>query len=309
VNHTIRLAAAALATGVLVAACGSSGSTPAPTGAAPTGAAGSPAAPASVMSLPVANCTTGSITSGGSTAMQPVVEAAKESFEAGCAGSSIDVQGGGSGTGLSQVSAGAFQIGNSDVDAYSKLATPDAAALVDHQVLKQGWIMVANTGVTGITNLTTQQATDIWTGKITNWKDITGGPDLPIVLIIRPQGSGTRATFQKIVLGGATEAQGQALTEDSNGAVTTAVSSTPGATSVVGFAYYQQNKSQLVGFQLDGVDATVANMTNGTYKLSAVGHMYTKGDPSGLTKSFLDFMVSSGVQQQLLPSLYYAPIQ
>ena len=121
--------------------------------------------------------------------------------------------------------------------AESKLATPDANALVDHMVAKQGWIMVANKDVTGVTNLTTAQAVAIWTGKTTNWKDV-GGPDLPIVLILRPTRSGTRATFKQIVLGGATEATGQALTEDSNGAVTTAVQNTPGSISVIGFAYY-----------------------------------------------------------------------
>jgi phosphate transport system substrate-binding protein len=128
------------------------------------------------------------------------------------------------------------------------------------------------------------------------------------VLILRPQSSGTRATFKQIVLGGATEASGQALTEDSNGAVTTAVEGTPGSTSVIGFAYYQQNKSGLVGLQLDGVDATVANMTNGTYKLQAVGHMYTKGQPTGLTAAFLAYMLGPDVQGTLIPSLFYAPV-
>jgi len=316
VSNPFRVTGAVLALGVLVAACGGSGSTPAPTKAPATGAAATPAAPssaagspaASAMNLPVADCQSGSIIAGGSTAMQPVVESAAESYTAGCAGGTVTVQGGGSGTGLTQVSAGAFQIGNSDVDAFSKLATPDASALVDHQVLKQGWIMVANTDVTGVPSLTSQQATDIWTGKTLNWKDV-GGPDLPIVLIIRPESSGTRATFKKIVLGGATEASGQALTEDSNGAVTQAVTSTPGATSVIGFPYYQQAKSTLTGFQLDGVDATTANMANGTYKLQAVGHMYTKGEATGLTKSFIDFMLSDGVQNTLLPSLFYAPVQ
>jgi phosphate transport system substrate-binding protein len=260
------------------------------------------------MTLAVSDCQQGNVIAGGSTAMQPVVEAAKESYEASCAGSAIDVQGGGSGTGLTQVSAGAFQIGNSDVDAFSKLASPDAGALVDHQVLKQGWVMVTNTDVAAVTNLTTQQATDIWTGKTTNWKDV-GGPDEAIVLIIRPESSGTRATFKKIVLGGATEATGQALTEDSNGAVTQAVTSTPGATSVIGFPYFQQNNATLNGLQLDGVDATVENMTSGSYKLQAVGHMYTKGEATGLTKSFIDFFMGDGVQKQLLPSLFYAPVQ
>ena len=316
-NKPLHLLSVAIATGILVAACGGTGATTPPSSVAipsvaipsvaipSVPAAGSPAA--SAMSLPVAECVAGSITSGGSTAMQPVVEAARDSYQAGCAGASVDVQGGGSGTGLTQVAAGAFQIGNSDVDAFTKLATPDAAALSDHQVLKQGWIMVTSTDVTGVTGLTTAQATQIWTGAITNWKDV-GGPDEPIVLIIRPASSGTRAVFKSIVLGGATEANGQALTEDSNGAVTAAVTATPGSTSVIGFAYYQANKAQLNGLQLDGVDATVANMTAGTYKLSAFGHMYTKGDATGLTKAFIDFMLSDGVQQQLLPSLFYAPI-
>jgi hypothetical protein len=112
--------------------------------------------------------------------------------------------------------------------------------------------------VTGVTNLTTQQNIDIWTGKDTNWNQV-GGPDLPIVLIFRPASSGTRATFKKLVLGGATEATGgQTLTEDSNGAVTTAVTKTNGAVSVIGFAYYNDpaNKPLLNGLQLDGVDAT-----------------------------------------------------
>ena len=61
---------------------------------------------------------------------------------------------------------------------------------------------------------------------------------------------------------------------------------TPGSTSVLGLAYYEGNKNGLVGTQLDGVDATIDNLKNGTYKLQAFGHMYTKGDPTGLTKTF-----------------------
>ena len=84
----------------------------------------------------------------------------------------INVQGGGSGTGLTQVAPGAVNIGNSDVTAEEKLKPDQSSTLVNHIVLKQGWVMVVNASVTGITNLTTQQASDIWTGKITNWKDV-----------------------------------------------------------------------------------------------------------------------------------------
>jgi phosphate transport system substrate-binding protein len=239
--------------------------------------------------------------------MQPVVEAAAKIYAAQCSGATVNVQGGGSGTGLTQVFQGAANIGDSDVTAESKLQADQASQLVDHVVLKQGWLMVTNSSVTGVTNLTTQQAQDIWTGKITNWKDV-GGPDQAIVLILRPASSGTRATFKKIVLNGMDEASGQALTEDSNGAVTTAVKATPGSTSVIGFAYYQSNKADLNGLSLDGVAPTLANMADGSYKLAADGHMYTKGDPTGLSKAFIDFMLSPYVQQALLPTLFYAPV-
>ena len=291
-----RFGALAVAASMAIAACGTA-ATPAP--------AASAAAPSG--SFAPTSCATGTITAAGSTALQPLVDAAGKIYTAACPGSTITVNGGGSGTGLTQVAAGSIDIGDSDVTAASKLATPDAAALVDHLVAKQGWIVVANTGVTGVTNLTTAQNVAIWTGQVTNWSAV-GGPNLPIVLILRPTSSGTRATFKQIVLGGATEANGQALTEDSNGAVTTAVQATPGSISVIGFAYYETAKSGLVGFQLDGVDATVANMASGVYKLNAVGHMYTKGEATGLAKSFLDYMVSPAVQQGVIPANFYAPV-
>ncbi len=326
-TRSIRIAGVlAIIAALLLAACSSSATTSptaAPSASTPATAAASvlpatsePSAAASMSasSAPAASggtggveCATGSITALGSTALQPLVDAAAKQYQAACPGATVNVQGGGSGTGLTQVLGGGAQIGDSDIFATDKLSASDAGQLVDHKVVKQGWIMVVNKDVTGVTNLTTQQAKDIWTGKTTNWKDV-GGPDEPIVLIIRPASSGTRATFKKIVLGGADEAAGQALTEDSNGAVTTAVTQTPGSTSVIGFAYYQQNKSQLTGLQLDGVDASVDNMANGTYALSAFGHMYTKGEPDGLTKAFLDYMESDAVQKSLVPSLFYAPV-
>jgi phosphate transport system substrate-binding protein len=252
-------------------------------------------------------CESGSITAGGSTALQPLIEQAADAYQTACPGATVQVQGGGSGTGLNQVSAGAFQIGDSDVKAEEKLDATGAAELVDHVVVKQGWIMVVNKDVTGVTNLSTDQAKKVWTGEVTNWKEV-GGNDQKIVLIIRPASSGTRATFKKIVLGGANEAAGAAVQEDSNGAVTTAVESTPGATSVIGFAYYQDNKDKLTGLQLDGVAASLDNMVNGTYKLSADGHMYTKGAATGLTKAFIDYILSPDVQNGLVKQLNYAPV-
>jgi len=314
VNGTRRFGALALAATMFVAACTSASATPTTAPATQTTAPATQTAAASVgpaaTPAPTVNCVAGSITVSGSTAMQPLVDAAAKKYAQACPGATIAVQGGGSGTGLSQVASGAVQIGNSDVTAESKLATPDAAKLVDHIVTKQGFIVVTNKDVT-VTNLTTQQQIDIWTGVTKNWKEV-GGPDEPIVLIVRPASSGTRATFKKIVLGGKAEATGaQTLTEDSNGAVSTAVSKTKGSISVIAFAYYNDpaNKPNLNGLQLDGVEATVANMANGTYKIVSDGHMYTNGQPTGLTAAFLEYMMGPDVQGTLIPSLFYAPVK
>ncbi len=303
-KHAIGLSLAAM---VAFAGC-SSGATASPAASPGASTATSPSASAALSATGSGvACVSGSIVAGGSTALQPLVDAAAKAYVAECPGATVNVQGGGSGTGLSQVTAGNFQIGDSDIAAEEKLEPADATALVDHKVVKQGWVMVVNKDVTGVTNLTTQQAQDIWTGRITDWKGV-GGPDKPIVLVLRPASSGTRATFKAIVLGGRNEASGQALTEDSNGAVVKAVGATPGSTSVIGFAYYRQNKDTVVGLQLDGVDASVDAMVAGSYRLSAFGHMYTKGQPDGLTKAFLDFMYSDRVQKTIEPGLFFAPV-
>jgi len=310
-----RMAALAFAASFVFAACGSGSGTASPaasSAASASAAASSGTAPSG--SAPAA-CVDGSITASGSTALQPLIDAAGKAYVANCPKSTISIQGGGSGTGLTQVSQGAVQLGNSDVTAESKLKPDEASALVDHIVAKQGWVMVVNSGVTGVTTLTTQQMQDIWScpagqaaPKITNWKQV-GGPDLPIVLVLRPASSGTRATFKKLVLNGVDECAGQALTEDSNGAVTTAIGQTAGATSVIGFAYFAANSTKVTAVGIDGVQGSVDNMANKTYKLQADGHVYSKGQPDGLAKSFLDYLLSDYVQHTLIPSLNYAPIK
>ncbi len=149
--------------------------------------------------------------------------------------------------------------------------------------------------------MTGDQVISIWTGKVTNWKDV-GGNDLKITIINRPASSGTRATFKKYALKGASEAQGLALTEDSTGAVAKAINDTPGAVGYLGLAYFLTNKD-LKQIKFNGKDAVAANFSDDSYPIWSYGHMYTKGEATGLAKAFIDYILSDDIQTTLVPQL------
>ncbi|HHW03992.1 MAG TPA: phosphate ABC transporter substrate-binding protein [Thermoanaerobacterales bacterium] len=243
----------------------------------------------------------GSITAAGSSALLPLVEEAASQFMSNNPNAKINVQAGGSGTGLKLVSEGSVDIGNSDIFAEEKLDADRAKELVDHKVCVVGFAIVVNPDV-NVDNLTKQQLIDIFTGKITNWKEV-GGNDQKVVILNRPTSSGTRATFKKYALDGKEEAQGIALTEESSGAIKKAIADTPGSISYLALSYVDGSVKAL---KLDDVEPTVENITTGKYPIWSYEHMYTKGEPTGLTKAFLDYMMSDEVKP-LIKELGYIP--
>lgn len=240
------------------------------------------------------------ITSVGSTALQPLVEKVAEIYMTDNPNYTITVQGGGSGTGLTQVSTGAVDIGNSDVYAEEKDGI-DASKIEDHKIAVVGVAPVVNKDV-GVKNITSEQLKDIFTGKVTNWKEV-GGKDQKIELINRAAGSGTRATFEKWGIGGAEAAKGQE--QDSSGTVRKIVSETPGAISYLAFSYIDDS---ILGLSIDDVEPKDEKVLDNSWKIWAYEHMYTQKDASKDVLAFLDYMKSDDVQKNVVNELGYIAI-
>ncbi|WP_125573280.1 phosphate ABC transporter substrate-binding protein PstS family protein [Levilactobacillus huananensis] len=238
-----------------------------------------------------------SITAVGSTALQPLVEAAGEQYTGEHLGTFINVQGGGTGTGLSQIQEGAVQIGNSDLFAGEQKGIK-SAALIDHRVAVVGITPIINPKI-GLKNLTTQQLIQVFTGQVTNWREL-GGANVPVVLINRAQGSGTRATFEQFGL--TNHRSKTAQEQDSSGMVRQIVATTPGAISYVAFSYVNSTVRSL---SLNGVRPTEDNVKTNRWRIWSYEHLYTKGQPRGLTQRFIQYVQSPAIQKTLVRQLGY----
>ena len=271
----------ALAITLVISACGSSTS----------GSTNSGSSTPAALTPGTFTCVPGSITASGSTALAPLVKAVAQSYESKCSGATITVNLGGSKTGLQQVQSGAVDIGNSDVPADPATQSD----LVDHQVAVVIFAMIVNKD-TKVTNLTTQQIQGIFSGTTTNW-DQVGGPNLPIIVVSRPASSGTRATFQKFILGGPEKVTGpESLTTDSTGTVITNVSQNAGAIGYASTGPAVKNGTVTLT-SIDGNTPTPDNVKTNTYKFWNIEHMYTKGQPTGLSQAFIYYMTSPDAEQ------------
>ncbi len=243
----------------------------------------------------------GTLSISGSSAMQPLVAAAAEEFMAENPKVDIQVNAGGSGTGLSQVAEGSVQIGNSDVFAEEKEGIP-ADQIVDHKIAVVGMTAAVNPKV-GIKDIKKADIIKVFTGKITNWKEL-GGADQKIVLVNRPDSSGTRAIFNKFALDGATPAEG--ITEDSSNTVKKIINETDGAIGYLAFSYFTDET--VTPLAIDGVEPTAENVQTGKFPVWAYQHSYTKGEATDLAKTFLDYMMSNDIQNTLLQEQGYLPV-
>ncbi len=244
----------------------------------------------------------GSITAVGATALQPLCEAAAELFMEENPGVQITVQGGGSGTGITQIVQGAVQVGNSDVFAEEKVENPsDVEKITDNRVCVVGMGPVVNADVQ-LDDISLEDLARIFKGEVTNWSEV-GGNDASIVVINRQAGSGTRAVFEAAVLGGEESATFQE--QDSSGTVVQMVSQTPGAISYLAFSYFSDDIKAL---SVGGVAPEPANVEDNSWVIWAYEHMYTAADPDEATQAFIDFMMGDEVQGSLVEENGYIPV-
>ncbi len=242
----------------------------------------------------------------GSTALQPLVTDAAKLFMQQHPQVHIDVQGGGSLAGLDAVTstdpAKQADIGDSDV--YADPADYPNPNLTDHLVCVVPFAVVVSPDIP-ISSLKRSDIAGIFSnGTIKNW-DQLGGPDLPVIPIVRTLKSGTRATFRRYVLGGLDDNSPRAPI-DSSQDVLKAVATTPGAISYLALSVADASVRVI---DIDGIAPMLKNITSSTYPFWSFEHMYTLGeeDSNALLGSFLDFMQSSTVQS-LAQQEHYIPI-
>jgi len=230
----------------------------------------------------------GSITVAGSTSVQPFAEMVAELYMKENPKIRINVQGGGSSAGIQAVKNGACAIGTS-----SRNLKPDELDLQTTLIAKDGIVIIVNRR-NPVTGLTIDQIQEIFIGRIKNWSEI-GGNNKPITAITREEGSGTRSSFQELVMG--TEFfSDDALVQDSNGAIREIVASDPDAIGYISFGLVD---SRVKPLKISGVTPSLETMETGEYNLVRPFLFVTKTVPQGLVKDFIDFVLSPEAQSAL----------
>lgn len=231
----------------------------------------------------------GTIRISGGTAHIPVMKAAAERIMRAHPDIHISIAGGGSGVGIKQVGEGLVDIGNS------------GRAPSETEVGKYGLKMFqwAIDGVGVVVNpqnpvqsLTTAQLKEVFAGKVSNWQQL-GGTDKDINLYTRDESSGTRSVFWKKALH-KSDISPTANVVPSNGAMKTAVANDPWG---IGFVSVGHIDATVAAVALDGVRPTLDTVRQGTYKVARGLYSNTKGSPTGLTKKFIEYLLSPEGQQ------------
>jgi phosphate transport system substrate-binding protein len=230
----------------------------------------------------------------GSTTVLPIAQAGLEAYMKKNPGVQISLSGGGSGEGIKALIDKTTDIATSSREIKKEeitLAETKGVKPVAHVVAYDAIIPVVHPK-NKVTNLSIDQLSQIYQGKITNWKEV-GGEDLKIVVISRDSSSGTFESWDHFIMKKA-KVTPKAQMLASNGAIVTAVAKNRYAIGYLGMGYV--NKS-LKPLPVDGVKASVETALSKTYPLSRELYMYTNGEPTGEVAKFIAFVKSAEGQK------------
>ena len=226
---------------------------------------------------------TAKITISGSTSVGPTIEVLAEAYQKNN-DVKIEVQQPGSSAGIKNTIDGTSDLGMSSRD----LKEQETADVEGTQIAIDGIAVVTNKA-NKVKDLTVEQVKDIFTGKITNWKEV-GGDDAPIVVISREEGSGTRDGFQDILGFESEELTKDATISDGSGNVKSTVVGNENAIGYISFGYLDDTLNDL---KIDGVEANDDNVVDGKYPISRPFLVVNKkGSISDNAKAFVDFIMS-----------------
>lgn len=225
----------------------------------------------------------------GSTSVQPFAEALAEEYMAHAGGQKVYVQGGGSSAGIQAVRTEAAQIGMS-----SRWLSPGEKDL-RHVPIAYDAIAVIVHPQNPVANLTPEQIRDIFSGRMTNWREVSER-STPIILVSREEGSGTREAFQHLVMGNR-EVSLRALVQDSNGAIRQVVGDDPNAIGYISLGLVNERVKAL---RVGGLEAVPENIRQRRYRLVRPFLFVFQGELQGEARRFLEFVLSPAGQDLLV---------
>ncbi len=231
----------------------------------------------------------------GSTTVLPIAQNAADAFMTANPGTNIQVSGGGSGVGVQQIGDKLVDIGMSSRD-LTKDEIAKYSDFIVTPVSLDGIAVIVNPNNNPVNSLTIAQVRDIYNGKVTNWKDV-GGKDMAIVVIGRDSASGTRTFFTDTVMNKTNYVKTQ-LEKNSNGAIQQSVAQTPGAVGYVGLGFIDPTvKALKINVNGTLVEPSVKTVLDKTYPISRSLLMITNGQPTGLVKDYLGYILSPDGQK------------
>ncbi|WP_319506421.1 PstS family phosphate ABC transporter substrate-binding protein [uncultured Methanolobus sp.] len=245
----------------------------------------------------------------GSDTVLPLSQRESEEFMLANPEQSITVIGGGSGVGIAALIDGEVEIAMASrtiKDSEIENAEDNGINPVEHVIAWDGIAVVVNPE-NPVTEITFEDLKGIYDGSISNWADV-GGDDLEITVITRDSSSGTYGYFQEEVLLDE-EYRQDALVQPATGAIVQEIAQNTGAIGYIGYAYLDDSTTAL-SLDADGegfVEATPENIISGDYPLARPLYYYTNGEPAGLAKQYIDYVMSS-TGQDIVSEVGYFPV-